>query len=531
MVHFGSGWLNTARACVGGRWERKQVGCDQVARPNMAYAMLLTCALVGLGAHASAPVEVRDSADRVTLTNGFVSVSFNKRSPSIDDIRGDFVGGGAYGPNVASSGFDQQRRGGIVLERFEMEPNQDIWPIPHASSACANPTLNVSAAGTSASRAVVRIDGVLDDCLAPAVTSTWTISLDASARSFALSVSARVLRRTDVAAVSVSAYLSDPQTIALMDDGTMAQQYSTWPYFAPSRPLRRLYSLGRRSSLDMTNFGPPATPEPQAGAAARPTAPPVSRPAFLPVVLNANDDQWFRSGAQLLLCGSFPATDAWTNNWQFPTRHTISLGQTFGVSFDAWPNNRPFPTSTVPSAPFPFPHAPARRSAVGAGAASGGGAATSGPPEATGESSWRAARSTSPASASAAAADADGVQAMLMGSYAAAAGCLYSYLSTHTLQSGVALIADEQTHPRRSNYKGLFNFYDPSGYFHISTLVSSGEPLLVAEARRLLDTVSAAQLKSGALPHHFIEAKPVFTAISGATLPATNLFWVKAALR
>ena len=62
----------------------------------MAYAMLLTCALVGLGAHASAPVEVRDSADRVTLTNGFVSVSFNKRSPSIDDIRGDFVGGGAY---------------------------------------------------------------------------------------------------------------------------------------------------------------------------------------------------------------------------------------------------------------------------------------------------------------------------------------------------------------------------------------------------------------------------------------------------
>jgi hypothetical protein len=52
---------------------------------------------------------------------------------------------------------------------------------------------------------------------------------------------------------------------------------------------------------------------------------------------------------------------------------------------------------------------------------------------------------------------------MLMGSYAAAAGCLFSYQSqmgNGTTMSGTALISDEQLHPRRSNYHGLYNFWD-----------------------------------------------------------------------
>ena len=123
---------------------------------------------------------------------------------------------------------------------------------------------------------------------------------------------------------------------------------------------------------------------------------------------------------------------------------------------------------------------------------------------------------------------------MLMGSYAAAAGCLFSYQSqmgNGTTMSGTALISDEQLHPRRSNYHGLFNFWDPSGYFHICNLLASGDKRLIQDAKRILDTVALAQRPSGELPHHFSDAQPVFTAISGATLPATNLFWVKAALR
>ena len=74
-------------------------------------------------------------------------------------------------------------------------------------------------------------------------------------------------------------------------------------------------------------------------------------------------------------------------------------------------------------------------------------------------------------------------------------------------------------------------FWDPSGFFHIANLLASGEPRLIDDARRILDTVAAAQRPSGMLPHHFNGAEPTFVAISGATLPATNLFWLKAALR
>ena len=42
-------------------------------------------------------VQVSVTAARVTLENGFVRCSFNRMSPAIDEISGDFLGGGAYG--------------------------------------------------------------------------------------------------------------------------------------------------------------------------------------------------------------------------------------------------------------------------------------------------------------------------------------------------------------------------------------------------------------------------------------------------
>ena len=81
-----------------------------------------------------------------------------------------------------------------------------------------------------------------------------------------------------------------------------------------------LVSLGRASCLDLTDLTPLANQT---------------------VVLNANDDQWFRSGAQLLMAGQFPTADAWTNDWQFPSRRTLRAGERFSVGMRAWPNNRP----------------------------------------------------------------------------------------------------------------------------------------------------------------------------------------------
>ena len=188
--------------------------------------------------------------------------------------------------------------------------------------------------------------------------------------------------------------------------------------------------------------------------------------------------------------------------------HLKPGGQAFGVSLSLWPNNKPFPLSTL--------------------------------------------RAVGPTQG-----EREGCQAMLMGSYAAVAGGLFTYQSRFLqppgsgndgdgdgggvpsgringaqAQPALALIADEQLHPRRSNYNNQYNFWDPSGFFHIANLLSSGEQRLITDARRILDTVAFAQHpSSGQLPHHFNGATPVFTAISGATLPATNLFWLKAALR
>ena len=80
---------------------------------------------------------------------------------------------------------------------------------------------------------------------------------------------------------------------------------------------------------------------------------------------------------------------------------------------------------------------------------------------------------------------------------------------------------------KASLFSAEYLFWDPSGFFHIANLLASGEPRLIDDARRILDTVAAAQRPSGMLPHHFNGAEPTFVAISGATLPATNLFWLK----
>lgn len=429
----------------------------------------------------SIPVSIDSTARRVTLSNGFVMVSFDLEHPAVDEMRGDFAGAGNYGSNTAAARPNTLKRGGIVLERLFMEPEQDIWPIPAASSRCAAAGINVQHLANTKEHATVRISGVTDDCniANAAINSTWTLDLRAGDRYFTFSIDAEVISTAkDVAAVAVAVYLEDPMTVGIFDEGTVATQGSTFPYFpASSTSLPRVYSLGRSSSLDITAVQSKTT-------------------NLSSVLLNSGDgSSWFSSGVQLLLAGEFPTADGtgaaapglnqWSNNYQFPSRHQLKMGQSMGLVLEAYPNNKPFPLSTL--------HAKAVSDA-----------------------------------------DMEGLQAMLMGSYAAAAGCLFTYqsqMNNGSVMSGTALISDEQLHPRRSNYHGLYNFWDPSGYFHIANLLASGDKRLIKDACRILDTVALAQQPSGELPHHFEGTQPVFTAISGAILPATNLFWIKAALR
>eukprot|EP01051_Picozoa_sp_SAG22_P001700 SAG22_NODE_70_length_22717_cov_12.413741_3_plen_202_part_00 len=178
----------------------------------------------------------------MTLANGFVQVVFELAPhPRLSSIRGDVSGRGRYGPNTCANRPDALHRG-IVLERVGLEPDQDIWPVPAASSRCASaaspPTVAVLADTPAA--VVARVGNVPDDCDEQwqAVRSVWTISLDRGARSFGLQVQATVLKRgVDVAAVSLSLYLEDPQVVAMFDEGTLATRDQTYPYFPAATPL------------------------------------------------------------------------------------------------------------------------------------------------------------------------------------------------------------------------------------------------------------------------------------------------------
>ena len=347
------------------------------------------------------------------MANGFAFVSFNLVNPSIDIIRGDITGAGEWGPNTASDRPDDLHRNGFVLERVWMEPDEDIWPTPSASSRCAAPDMVVRQLLNAPERVVVQISGVADDCDPhwQALNSTWELEMRAGERNFSLSLGVSVTTPVDVAAVSLSAYLADPMIVGMFAEGTVATQSSTYPYFpASSLTTPRVYSLGRGSALAITDIA--------------------SHGHNTSTVLLSSGEASFSSGAQIILAGAFPAgrgtgaaapgLDQWSNNYQFPVRHRLERGVSLSVTLQIWPNNKPFPTPTLAH--------------VGK-------------------------------------ADYEGVQSILMGSFASAAGCMFTYNSLKTLSNGtVALAADEQLHPRRSNYKNQYNFFDPSGYFHTLNL-------------------------------------------------------------
>ena len=194
-------------------------------RSALAAAVLLLLGVVC----APSPVEIVSIPQCVTLSNGYVWVSFDLVHPSIDDIRGDFAGGGAYGSNTAATRPDRLHRRGIVLERIWMEPDQDIWPIPSASSRCAAQDLRVERLADTGQRASIRITGVVDDCdpRVSAVNSTWTLELRAGDRQFGLRVDAEVTSTAkDVAAVALGVYLKDPMTVGTFDEGTVCELQS-----------------------------------------------------------------------------------------------------------------------------------------------------------------------------------------------------------------------------------------------------------------------------------------------------------------
>lgn len=163
-----------------------------------------------------------------------------------------------------------------------------------------------------------------------------------------LAVEVEVARAVDVSAVMLSIYLKDPMSVGMFDEGTVAIQSSSYPYFPASSTGAppRVYSLGRSSSLDITNI--------RGGAAS--LAANAGSTNISSVLLSSSGTNFFSSGVQLVMAGSFPAgrgtgaaapgLDQWSNNYQFGERVHLKpgSGQSFGVSLSLWPVITPLPT-------------------------------------------------------------------------------------------------------------------------------------------------------------------------------------------
>lgn len=59
----------------------------------------------------------------------------------------------------------------------------------------------------------------------------------------------------------------------------------------------------------------------------------------------------------------------------------------------------------------------------------------------------------------------------------------------------------------------------------------TGQPYLASQVRRVLEKSGSALSSSGEVPHHFADGFPTYSALSGASMPGPNSFWVKTCLR
>jgi hypothetical protein len=105
--------------------------------------------------------------------------------------------------------------------------------------------------------------------------------------------------------------------------------------------------------------------------------------------------------------------------------------------------------------------------------------------------------------------------------YGSAAGALGSYFEAGSAYPTLA-------HPTRP-YGDAFNFFDPDSWETVTVLAWSGDPLLQAEARKVLERSEAAQRSDGQIPHHFDNGKPTYLSIAGSSQTGPNIFWTLAA--
>ena len=273
-------------------------------------------------------VTLQQTADQVTLDNGYVRVGFTLAHPQIGLIQADFAGRSRYAANLAAPGTgDPLHRSGIVLERDDPDGTA------HASSAAAGPNLAVHVLSNTRWYVSVRFDGIVDDAAAPSVTSSWTLSLAAGQRAFRLATQTRALRAAPVADVHLAGYWSAPDLNAWFDRGVVQMLNNPAGYFASNASLKRFYAIGSLGGggVDVTASGGHQT--------------------LLRSACNLTGAA-YASGLGQVLAGNYPVTDQWTAaGWSSATPVTLAPGQTWTTAATVAANSMNFPAGGLAPGP------------------------------------------------------------------------------------------------------------------------------------------------------------------------------------
>ena len=413
-----------------------KVDCIRRGTHALLHALGLVCLLVLILAGASIPtrasephasqtlaaVSVTQSGQAVTLSNGFVQLTFDRASLRVTHLAADHSGQGDFHTELLAPG-------GITFDDVSSDEPATVQSL-HADPQSATVVIGWT-----------RRDGHL------AVQVTF--HLDAGERGVHI---AAMIPGNSAAGVRVM--LRQWFLLGIFERGVMQYVAGQNASFSSTSPLRLFYTL------DRTNGSVALEPD---------AVTPISEVTLLSGATTSE------SGIVLRSHMTTEATDAW--RIQEPaTKPSAPDGPSVRISFTLYANDLPYP---------------AHRDDSRVGGMD--------------------------------AAQTHDLTAYFASVYGSAAGVLGSYIEPGSAYPTLA-------HPKRA-YGNAFNFFDPDSWEVVTTLAYSGDPLLQAEARKVLERSEAAQRSDGQIPHHFDDGRPTFLSIAGSSQTGPNIFWTLAAIQ
>lgn len=411
------------RACSARRLSRKTVQAIASCLMGGVLTILAASPAQGSGlasAGVATGVSVRQSADRVTLANGFVAITFDRDAHRITHLSADHAGLGRF--------------------RVELLAPEGI------------------AIGGDADGAPASVQILKEDPQSAAIGIRWS-GREGSREKLTLSL------RAGERGVHVQAALAGGESgqgirltlrqwflLGIFERGVVQYVAGQGQYFSSTNPLRLFYTMDRSNGS--------VALETDAGF----------RRAEVTLLSGVKATE---SGIELRPENSSEASGGWKDGADAPSA-AASAATSFETAFTLYANDLPYPAHREDSRVDGLTDAQARD-----------------------------------------------LTAYFTATYGSAAGVLGSYAEAGSAYPTLA-------HPKRA-YGDAFNFFDPDSWEVVTTLAYSGDPLLQAEARKVLERSESAQRSDGQIPHHFEHGAPTFLSIAGSSQTGPNLFWTLAA--